>query len=79
MNEPNATDYDPADYPLMTCRQVADYLGVCTHTVTRYTAQGLLKPIRFNSRLIRYRPSDVKRLVDGARVTPAPQRSAARP
>lgn len=41
---------------LLSRREVADRWGVCDHTVQRNKS---LKPIRFNSRLLRYRLEDV--------------------
>lgn len=45
--------------PLLTARQVAERWGVCIATVKRNKR---LKQVRFNSRLIRYRLSDVEAL-----------------
>jgi hypothetical protein len=58
-----------AELPLLTPTQVAEYLNVCTHTLTRYKKAGL-KRIALNPRMIRFRPCDVKAFVDQARVTP---------
>lgn len=47
--------------PLLTRAQVARMLGICPHTVSRLKDQ--LKPIRFNSRFIRYRRQDVEAFI----------------
>jgi predicted DNA-binding transcriptional regulator AlpA len=44
---------------LVSRRQIAVKEGVSVETIKRREKQGSLKPIRFNSRLIRYRLSDV--------------------
>lgn len=51
---------------LPTRGQVADYVGVCPHTVARYTRAGLLPCVRINSRVIRYRREDVQAFVNAA-------------
>jgi predicted site-specific integrase-resolvase len=53
---------------LMKRKQVADLLGVSTHSVARYTRNGQLPTIVINSRTIRYRAEDVQRFVDQSRV-----------
>jgi len=44
---------------LLSRRQIAVKEGVSVETIKRREKQGLLTPIRFNSRLLRYRLSDV--------------------
>jgi hypothetical protein len=44
---------------LLSRRQIAVREGVSVETIKRRERQGLLFPIRFNSRLLRYRLSDV--------------------
>jgi predicted DNA-binding transcriptional regulator AlpA len=44
---------------LLSRQQIAVKQGVSVETVKRRERQGLLQPIRFNSRLVRYRLSDV--------------------
>lgn len=56
-----------ADLPLLTGRQVADYLAVGPVTVHRLTRKGELKAIKFNPRSFRYRPSEIFRFVQAAR------------
>ena len=41
-------------------RDIAQRHGVCIETIKRRERAGLLHPLRFNSRLIRYRLSDVE-------------------
>jgi predicted site-specific integrase-resolvase len=41
-------------------------LGVSTETVKRRERDGLLKSLRFNSRLVRYRREDVERMIESA-------------
>jgi len=52
----------------MTRRQVAEYLGLCTRTVFSLELKGLLRRIQFTPRTIRYRRSDVERLIKEALV-----------
>jgi predicted site-specific integrase-resolvase len=51
---------------LLTRRQVAELLAVSTESVKRYTRRGLLPSIKLNSRVIRYRPEDVQRMIEAA-------------
>ena len=44
---------------LLSRQQVADRWGVSTETVKRRSREGVLRPIRFNRRLIRYRLRDI--------------------
>lgn len=54
---------DPVRYgQLLSRAEVADRLNVCPHTVARMERRGLIHPIRFNSRLIRYPLSELLRL-----------------
>ena len=53
----------PAKDELMTGRQVAATFQLCRHTIRRWELRGLLKPLRFNSRVLRYRRSEVQRLL----------------
>jgi predicted site-specific integrase-resolvase len=41
-------------------------LGVSTETVKRAERNGLLKSVRLNSRLVRYRREDVERMIESA-------------
>jgi len=49
---------------LGTAREVSVLLGCCSRTVERYARQGLLKPIRYSPRKIRYDMDEVERLVE---------------
>ena len=53
---------------LLTRRQVAERLGVCTHTVQRLTRAGLLSALVFNPRLIRYTQEAVDSFIAHAKV-----------
>jgi excisionase family DNA binding protein len=46
--------------PLVTARQVAEFLGVTPKTVLRWTGRGLLPAIELPSGAIRYRPEDLE-------------------
>ena len=48
---------------LLTRKQVADALGLCVHTVARYTRRGLLPAVTLGPRVIRYRKQDVEKLI----------------
>lgn len=52
---------------LLRRRDVADKLGVCSHTVMRLTKDGILPAMKFNRRLIRYDPEVVQKFIDGCR------------
>ena len=63
------TILDPIATPKLPSRQqVADDFGVCVHTIARWEKQGLLKAVRINARVIRYRREDVLRLLNDATV-----------
>jgi predicted site-specific integrase-resolvase len=49
---------------LLTRRQVAQLLAVSTESIKRYERRGALRSIRLNSRVIRYRPEDVQRMIE---------------
>jgi predicted site-specific integrase-resolvase len=51
-------------YVLLTRRQVAAMLGLSTESVKRYERKGAIRSIKLNSRVIRYRPEDVRRLIE---------------
>ena len=51
---------------LLTRAEVAQKLGVCTHTVQRLTRQRQLPAIIFNRRLIRYAPEVVEAYIKAA-------------
>ena len=53
---------------LMSRRQVANLLGVHPETIKRYQQRGLLPAIVINSRLVRYEPEDVEKLLHNGRV-----------
>ena len=48
---------------LLTRKQVAEYLGVHTETIKRYQRRGTLPAIVINSRVTRYDPADVEKLI----------------
>ena len=58
------------DEKLLTIQEVADMLKVVTRTIYIWTKKKdfPLKPIRLGSKCIRYRLSDVQKLVDQSRV-----------
>jgi hypothetical protein len=49
---------------LGTIREAAERFGCCPRTVERYASQGLLKPIRYSPRKIRYDMDEVEELVE---------------
>ena len=51
---------------LLTRKQVAELLAVSTESIKRYERRGVLRSIKLNSRLIRYRPEDVQRMIAAA-------------
>ena len=44
---------------LLTRRRVADRFDVSTETIKRWTRAGKLNPLRFNSRNVRYKLSEI--------------------
>lgn len=49
--------------------QLAKRWSCSNETIKRRTAAGILKPLRFNQRFLRYRLSDVVRIEDEAAAT----------
>jgi len=47
---------------------VADALGLCVHSVARYTRAGLLPCIKLNARVVRYKVADVEQFIKSAAV-----------
>ena len=58
-----ATNLLPAIEQILTVRQVAQFLGVCTATVYKWAAEGVLPHVRIVN-VIRIRPEDLTRFVD---------------
>jgi hypothetical protein len=54
--------------PLWTRRQVAEALGLCPHSVARYTRAGLLPCIKLNARVVRYDARVVRAFIESAAV-----------
>lgn len=48
---------------LLSRLQVAVMLDVSTETIKRWERAGVLKSVRFNSRVLRYRREDVERMI----------------
>lgn len=44
---------------LLTVEEVADRWRICTKTVQRMVARGILQPVRFSARCVRYKATDV--------------------
>lgn len=44
---------------LLTAKEVAARWSMCTKTIRRMVDRGLLKPVRFSARCVRYSASDV--------------------
>jgi len=53
--------------PLWTRKQVADALGLCVHSIARYTRAGLLPCIKLNRRVVRYDPGAVEAFIKSAK------------
>ena len=54
------TALNPTGQPLIARRALALRWGICLETLKRMEARGLLHPIRFNQRLLRYRLDEVE-------------------
>lgn len=57
-----------AQETLLSRRQLAQRWGVCTETIKRREREELLRAVRFNGRLIRYRLSEIEEIEKGALV-----------
>lgn len=55
----------PVVEKLLTTKQVAEILGCCVASVLRYAKRGRLHPVRRSKRLIRWRQSEVDRMLMG--------------
>ena len=55
-------------HSLLTRKQVAQHLGVHTETIKRYQQRGTLPAIVINSRVTRYDPADVEKLIQEGRL-----------
>jgi DNA-binding transcriptional MerR regulator len=59
------SSYAPIDCGgLLTRREVADIFRVTTHTIRMWELRDLIPTIRQNARVIRYRRSDVEKLIE---------------
>ena len=47
---------------LVSRKELSERWGVSTETIKRRTREGMLEPLRFNQRLLRYRLSDIIRI-----------------
>jgi excisionase family DNA binding protein len=56
--------------PFLTPKDAAKYLGISKRTLARYVKEGRIKPGRINGRVLRFRWSDLDRLVCGDTLTP---------
>lgn len=59
----------PTNEVLLTYAQAAQRLGVSRETIYRYQRAGKLAAIRLSSKTVRFRVSDLVRLLAGAEVT----------
>jgi excisionase family DNA binding protein len=50
--------------PLLTAHEVADVLGVGLRTIRRMVRRGELPIVRIGRRSIRFRPEDIKALIE---------------
>jgi len=61
INNEKQREVEPESERLLSRRELALRQGVSTETIKRREKQGLIKALRFNERLIRYRLSDIIR------------------
>lgn len=47
---------------LLTPKQVQERLGICAETLNRWRRKRVLVAVRINSRVFRYRESDIEKL-----------------
>ena len=64
----SVSDY-PTNETLLSYAQAAQRLGVSRETIYRYQRAGKLPAIRLSSKTVRFRVSDLARLLAGAEVT----------
>ena len=50
---------------LLTTKQAADIMGCCVASVFRYAKRGQLHPVRRSKRLIRWRQSEIDKMLMG--------------
>jgi hypothetical protein len=55
---------------LVSRKELSERWAVSTETIKRRTREGLLKPLYFNQRLLRYRLSDIIRIEQEAGAQP---------
>lgn len=53
----------PAIEPLISRATICDRWDLCPHTLRRWELAGKLRPINFNSRLVRYRLAEIEQLL----------------
>ena len=56
---PKSNTQETTEGVLVSRKQVCARWTCCTMTLKRREAEGVLKPVRFNSRMLRYRLSDI--------------------
>jgi excisionase family DNA binding protein len=49
---------------LLTIRELAERLGISSGTAYHWLSQGRLPCVRFSSRCVRFRESDVQKMID---------------
>lgn len=49
--------------PLLSRQQAAPLLGVHVKTLPRWEKQGLIRPLRLTGRVVRYRRSEIERIL----------------
>ncbi len=55
----------PLHDKLLTTKQAAERLGCCTESIFRYAKRGHLHPVRRSKRLIRWRQSEIEKMLMG--------------
>ena len=58
--------HPPGEDEFLSRAQLCTRWGVCRETIKRREKEGILRALRFNQRLLRYRLSDVLRIEAGA-------------
>lgn len=61
--DPSFTTDPPTAEPLDTMDDIARRVHCHKRTIARAVADGLLQPVRFNARLVRFRRSEVERWI----------------
>jgi len=58
----------PEGKNLLSRKAVAAFIGVSVMTIKRYEQKGMLHPLKLSERLVRYRPEEIERFLEGGQI-----------